>query len=272
MNGPPINTTTMSSTFDEAAEVYDAVRPGYPDELFEDVAKLTGLGRGSKVLEVGCGTGQATLGFTERGCEVVCVDPGASLVEVARQKLRGHPVEFIVSRFEEWTPSGSFDLVASGTAWHWVDPEAGYSKAAAALRQGGFMALFWNLHPRPFTGFFVEAQRIYRNVAPELGGPEERPSTAQRIHDISCSIEASGLFEKPFVRRYLWKRNYSRDDYLRLLDTYSDNRVLPPSVRGHLYEGVSRLIDEEYGGIVERPYLTALFVARKSSLAVQALR
>jgi len=263
MNGPLINPVTMSSVFDEAAELYDAVRPGYPDELFDDIAKLTGLAAGSRVLEVGCGTGQATVGFAERGYRVVCIDPGGSLVEVARRKLDGYPVEFIVSRFEDRLPSGSFDLVASGTAWHWVEPEVGYCKAAAALGLGGFIALFWNLHPTPFTGFFLDVQRVYSRVVSELGSPEERPSPAQRIDEISRSVEASGLFEEPVVRRYLWKRNYSRDDYIRLLDTYSDHRALPTRVRDHLYEGVSRLIDEEYGGVVERPYLTALFVAQK---------
>jgi len=264
MNGPPINTLTMSSVFDEAAELYDAVRPGYPDELFDDIAELTGLGPGFRVLEVGCGTGQATLGFAERGCEVVCVDPGGSLVEVARRKLEGYPVEFVVSRFEDWVPSGSYNLVASGTAWHWVEPDVGYCKAAAALGRGGFIALFWNLHPEPFTGFFVDVQRVYRRVVPEWGDPRERPPTAQRIDETSRSVEASGLFEKPVVRRYLWKRNYSGDDYVRLLDTYSDHRALPQGVKERLYGGVGRLIDEEYGGVVERPYLTALFVARKS--------
>jgi SAM-dependent methyltransferase len=259
-----INTVTMSSVFDEAAELYDAVRPGYPDKLFDDIAKLAGLGAGSKVLEVGCGTGQATVGFAERGYRMVCVDPGGNLVKVARRKLEGYTVEFIVSSFEDWIPSGSFDLVASGTAWHWVDPEVGYCKAAAALGHGGFIALFWNLPPMPFTRFSADVQSVYSRVVPELGSPEERPSTAQRIEEASHSIEASGLFEKPVVRQYLWKRSYSRDDYIRLLDTYSDHRALPKGVRERLYGGVGRLIDEEYGGVVERPYLTALFVARKS--------
>jgi hypothetical protein len=97
-----------------------------------------------------------------------------------------------------------------------------------------------------------------------LGNPEEKPSTAQRIEEASHSVEASGLFEKLVVRQYLWKRSYSRDDYLWLLDTYSDHRALTKGVRDRLYGGVGRLIDEEYGGVVERPYLTALLVARKS--------
>jgi len=264
MNGPPINTVTMSSAFDEAAELYDAVRPGYPNELFDDIAKLTGLDAGSKVLEVGCGAGQATVGFAERSYKVVCVDPGGRLVEVARRKLEGYPVEFIVSRFEDWVPLENFDLVACGTAWHWVEPEVGYSRAAAALGHGGFIALFWNLHPTPFTGFFVDVQSVYNRVVPEWRNPGERPSTAQRIEEASRSVEASGLFEKPVVRQYRWKKNYSRDDYLRLLDTYSDHRALPMAVRSRLYREVGRLINEEYRGVVERPYLTALFVARKS--------
>ena len=263
MDSTQINTVTMSSVFDEAAELYDAMRPGYPDELFDDIAELTGLDAGSKVLEVGCGTGQATVSLAEKGYEVVCVDPGGSLVEVAWRKLEGYPFEFIVSRFEDWVLSGSFDLVASGTAWHWVEPEVGYGRAAAALGHGGFITLFWNLHPTPFTGFFVDVQSVYSRLVPEWGNPVERPSTAQRIEEESRSVEASGLFEKPVVRQYRWWRSYSRGDYIRLLDTYSDHRALPLGVRSRLYREVGYLIDEEYGGVVERPYLTALFVAHK---------
>jgi hypothetical protein len=46
---------TLRETFDEAPELYDRVRPGYPKELFDDFAGLAGLEAGSRVLELGCG-------------------------------------------------------------------------------------------------------------------------------------------------------------------------------------------------------------------------
>jgi ubiquinone/menaquinone biosynthesis C-methylase UbiE len=57
----------LRSTFDRTALLYDKVRPGYPEELFEDVVSLSGVPAGGRVLEVGCGTGQATLPLARRG-------------------------------------------------------------------------------------------------------------------------------------------------------------------------------------------------------------
>jgi len=174
----------MSHAFDEVAETYDAVRPGYPEELFDDIARLVHLEPGSRVLEVGCGTGQATLSFARRGLRVHCVEPGGSLLEVARRKLRGYPVEFSLSRFEDWPlKKAYFDLAASGTAWHWMDPEAGYRKLSAALKPQGSIALFWNLHPTPYTGFFQEVQEVYRRRVPEWSDPDTKPTTDQRIRN-----------------------------------------------------------------------------------------
>jgi ubiquinone/menaquinone biosynthesis C-methylase UbiE len=50
----------LGQVFDEVPELYDRVRPAYPDELFADLVAITGMDERSSVLEVGCGTGQAT--------------------------------------------------------------------------------------------------------------------------------------------------------------------------------------------------------------------
>jgi len=49
----------LRTTFDGAALLYDEVRPGYPEELFDDVVALSGIPSGGRVLEIGCGTGHA---------------------------------------------------------------------------------------------------------------------------------------------------------------------------------------------------------------------
>jgi ubiquinone/menaquinone biosynthesis C-methylase UbiE len=61
-------------TFDEVAELYDQARRGYPEQLFDDLFALAKIPPDkSHILEVGCGTGQATCSLARRGCHVVCV-------------------------------------------------------------------------------------------------------------------------------------------------------------------------------------------------------
>lgn len=46
--------------FDEVPDLYDCVRPAYPDGLIADLVAIAGVDDRTSVLEVGCGTGQAT--------------------------------------------------------------------------------------------------------------------------------------------------------------------------------------------------------------------
>jgi cyclopropane fatty-acyl-phospholipid synthase-like methyltransferase len=48
-------------------ELHDRARPTYPGPLFDDLASLGALGDGARVLEIGCGTGKATLALAGRG-------------------------------------------------------------------------------------------------------------------------------------------------------------------------------------------------------------
>ncbi|MBV9281092.1 MAG: class I SAM-dependent methyltransferase, partial [Chloroflexi bacterium] len=128
----------LRRTFDQAAELYDRARPGYPRELFDDLTELAGIGPGCRVLEIGCGTGQATVPLAERGCQIVAVELGADMAAVARRNLaRFASVTVVVSAFEDWPlPAGPFDAVVSATAFHWIDPAVRVTKAADALRPG----------------------------------------------------------------------------------------------------------------------------------------
>ncbi len=81
----------LGRVFNEVPELYDRVRPAYPDELFADLVAITGMDRRSPVLEVGCGTGQATRSLAALGCSVTAVEPGAGMAALARQRLAAFP-------------------------------------------------------------------------------------------------------------------------------------------------------------------------------------
>src|SRR5712675_3373893 len=77
----------LGRVFNEVPELYDRVRPTYPDELFADLVAITGMDGRSSVLEVGCGTGQATRSLAALGFSVTAVEPGAGMATLARQRL-----------------------------------------------------------------------------------------------------------------------------------------------------------------------------------------
>jgi SAM-dependent methyltransferase len=259
----------LRSTFDAVATLYDVARPGYPERLFDDLASLSGTGPGAKALEIGCGTGQATLPLARRGYRVLCVELGESLATIARGKLSEHPdVRVLASSFEDWPLAkleGAFDLVVSATAFHWVDPAVRYRKSAQALRPGGSLALIWN-RPDPegsSKGFPEALDDVHRREAPELA-PERRPRTRLDWEpDKAGEIGRSGFFERPEERVYRFGVAHDSGSYLRLLDTFSSHRALDERTREGLFAAVARLIDEEYGGRVVEGYRSELYVARR---------
>jgi SAM-dependent methyltransferase len=91
------------------------------------------------LLEIGCGTGHATVGLTQRGWRVLAVELGTEMAAVARRSLVGFlTVQVVTLAFEDRPlPLRPFDLVFAATAFHWVDPDVRVRKAAAALRVGG---------------------------------------------------------------------------------------------------------------------------------------
>ncbi len=255
----------LRETFNSAARDYDAIRPGYPDDLIEDVVALSGIPENGQALEIGCGTGQATLPLARRGYHILCLDIGRDMLAIAREKMRDFPeVRFQNISFEEWPAGvGEFDLVYSATAFHWIPREIGYRKSALALKPGGALAVFTNMHPTPPTDFFREVQPIYKRIVPEWEGPDDRPSTGAEINTVAEYMESTRIFSQVIVRTYPWSQTYTTSEYLRLLNTYSGHLRLEEGRRRALYQSIASLIERWYGGKVERPYLSVLYVGKK---------
>lgn len=261
----PSSRQSLRQRFNEAAELYDRARPGYPSELFDDLAELAELQAGARVLEIGCGTGQATRPLAQRGFRITAVELGASLAAVARRNLAPFPeVEIVNAAFEDWPlPSEPFDLVLSATAFHWIDPSVRVTRTANALRSGGALAVIVTHHVAGGTeAFFVDVQRCYERWDPTTP-PNLRLIPGRDIPVDTAELDGSGQFEPTLVRRYEWDQAYSAESYRAVLETYSDQRARPPEAGEQLLQCITRLIDTKYGGSIRKRYMNDLYLARR---------
>jgi SAM-dependent methyltransferase len=265
MSGVSETREPLRRTFDSAAALYEAARPSYPTELFDDLVELAELEPGDRLLEIGCATGKATRVLLERGFSVVCVELGAELAQQARRNLVGLPVEIHVIPFEEWEgEQGAFDLVYAATAWHWVDPEIRYRKAYRLLRSRGHLA-YWSAghaFPKGFDPFFAEIQEVYDAIGESHPG-EWPPPLPDEVPDDRAEIEACGLFEDVQTRRYLWETSYTADGYIALLDTFSGHIAMQAAKRERLYREIRQRIGRRPDGRVRRHWSAILHVARR---------
>jgi SAM-dependent methyltransferase len=220
---------------------------------------LARLEPGARILELGPGTGKATLPLAQRGFEIIGVELGEGLANVARRNLAQFPnVEIVTARFEVWEPDGHFDAVVAFTAFHWIDADAKYAKTARLLREGGSLSVVTTQHVLPEGGdpFWADVQEDYDAVVPD---PDNRPPPRpDEVPDLSEEIEASGSFRSVAVRRYLQDVPYTADEYVAVLDTYSGHRSTPEDQRLRLYERIHRRIGAR---TVRKTYLFILDVA-----------
>ena len=255
----------LRATFTENAELYDRIRPTCPSGLFADLATLAGLGPQSRVLEIGPGTGQATVPLAQLGCSILAVELGAEMAAVARKNLSSFPkVEVVVSMFEEWPlPEQKFDLVVSSNAFHWIDENLRTSKAADALRGGGALAIISIHHIRSGTvAFFDEVQLLYEEHGLAPARSLSLP-TAQSIPQDGEDFEREKRFGKVEFQRYEWEEKYSTSEYIDLLSTYSNHHILAPEAKETFLKKVAELIDTNYQGHVTKGYLAQLAIAHR---------
>jgi len=253
--------------FGEVAELYDKARPGYPPALIADVISFAWPGGASlRALEVGAGTGKATVGFAAHGLEILALEPSAAMAAFARLNCEQFPrVRIQATSFEDWpAEEARFGLVFCAQAWHWVNPAVRYRKAATALRPGGTLALFWHRTRGQAGPLRDELDDLYRRLAPELHGQRRGlPGLSPRVDDSERRDElaGTGLFGDVRVRTYPWSATFTAGSYTDLLLTQSDHRLLAEQTRTRLLDGVREII-ERRGGEVVVPHSTFLVMGR----------
>lgn len=261
---PP--TIRRKESFDAAASDYARYRSGYPDAVVADVVTAARLHAGSRVLEIGCGTGQLSVPLARQGVQLVAVELGPNLAAIARRNLTGFPgVRVDVAGFEEWPlPADPFDAVVAASAFHWIDPQVGFPKAARALRPGGVLVVIQVHHVKGGTsGFFADAQPYYVRWGLS-NDPFFEPTAPADAPVMYPDLEDRAEFETVQRDRFEALSHYTTDSYVGWLKTDSLILSLDPASRQGFLSDIRKLIDTRYDGSVSRDFVYDVIAATRA--------
>jgi SAM-dependent methyltransferase len=249
--------------FNEVADEYDRWRPTYVPQLYNDILDFKKIDQTSSVLEIGIGTGQATLPILKTNCHLTAVELGDELAEFSRRKFQEYN-NFQVKNiaFEGFeSPDNSFDMVYSATAFHWIPEEIGYPKVYKLLKSGGIFARFRNrtYKDKENEQLHIAIQKVYAKYMPySPETPEYNEEECIKINDIAKKYGFIDVNYKLYHR----VRTLDADGYVSLLNTYSDHRALREDQRKLLYKEIKDAINS-LGGKINIYDTIDLHLARK---------
>ncbi len=253
-------------TFDGVAEVYDRARPSYPEALFDVL--FAALPVNPQILEIGPGTGQATMSLLDHGAYVIAVELGPTLAQTVEAKFRDNPrLSVVNASFEEAdVPVASFDAVTVATAYHWIDARAQIERPIELLRPGGVLGVvdLIQVDSASDHGYFDRVQQIYE----AYGGA--RSSWDPKSYDtvepgIATRLRESSLYSMVEVHRVPWDQTYTSAEYRDLLWTHSGTQMMTEPSRSAMVDELVAVIDQELDGVVTRPLVATLTLARAAT-------
>lgn len=248
-----------STAFGADVAGYAAGRPDYPEALFDILADRCGLAPGTRVLEIGPGTGQATRKLLDMGAaKIVAIEPDPELAAHLRDwdeaRLDVEQMPFGA----EVTGDHGFDLIVAATSFHWLESGPALAHVRRLLKPGGAFAMWWNVFQETDDDALFDA--LFEGLArpPSLLSGQHysldvdgrREDLAQAgLADIDHAILSRAIAMTPASLR-------------RLFSTFSAVRQLPPAERAERLDAVEQKTLRERGERFERIFRTPLYTAR----------
>lgn len=262
MVGKKSEWATRARSFGAVAREYDRVRPSYPEALADDVAAEL---PGPSVVEVGAGTGKATVLLAGRGLHITCLEPDDGMAAVLADNCSALPnVEIVVSSFEDWRPARLYDGLYAAQSWHWTTPDRRYRNAARALRESGLLALFWNGTDWDRTPLAEVIDNVYRRHG-LLRDDRPKPSRDPGKWPLD-ELQSLQTFSDVELRTYRSTATYSAEEWCDYAASTSEHLILEPGRNAALLADLRRTLDRE-GGVVEIARHCDLFLARRTMVA-----
>lgn len=260
------------------ADIYDEIRPSYPEGLIQDVISKTNLKLSDRLLEIGAGTGKATVQFGEKGFIIHAIEPGEDMAEILKSKCRNYPkVSLDVSTFEEWNfpDDEKYDLIYCAQAFHWLNTDIKYKKCYKLLKDDGYLVLFW-YNPRDDGSAEAKEidqkvedikQKYISNYFMEKGKPERRAhSGISKEDERKAEIETSGLFELVDKIEYTQEIKNNAHQYLIAMKSVPEFASILDGLEDKAIESMDNEIEEvinNYGGYVSGMFNFSLYITKK---------
>lgn len=265
----------FNASFDVFANNYHSVRPGYPALLFEDVRDRCGIDADSHLLEIGAGSGIATVELAKLGCRVVAIEPGAHLASIAREQTEKFKnVQVVEGTFENFQTTDKFDAILAFTAFHWLSEGDKFQQVLDLLNNLGSLVLVWNSFFQSDSPATVDVNRVYRECLPEVY-PEEsviadvNEGVLSKLNRREQEVVANPLFYPIFLRKYLTTYNYDEETYPKLLNTFPKVVEVEDEKRLKFLERISEIVKRH--GKISVPVLTTLIVCQKREYFLKAV-
>jgi len=251
-----------SNHFNEQFEIYN-IRPGYPKELYDEIAENIVIDSHSKVLEIGGGNGIASREiYNKWGSKMVLIEPGRNFHKMLTHLFAANnDISIENTTFEKYQTSIKFDAMFSATSFHWLDHSVKYRKSSVLLKDGGRLILYWNNFQIEDAATNNEVQKLYTRYGMRSHKQENyQKIQLDKIESRKKEIAESGYFR--IIKHSIFKNisNYSTDQYINLLRTFPDHSTLPES----FFDEVASITSLN-GNKIQVSILTNLEIAEKNT-------
>ena len=250
-------------TYGADAAAYDEGRPDYPPRVYEVLRSRCGVGAGSKVLEIGPGSGLVTRHLVDLGAHVVAVEPDQGFAEHLSRTLPG--VRVLRASFEDADLADigdTFDAVVAATSFHWLEQSTALRKLGGLLRPGGWAAIWWTVfsdHHRDDPLVAEATALLGFEPGNQRGGTAFQLDADARCEDLR---RGAGLVDVA-PELITWDLAMTAGQVRTLFDSMITVRQLPDEQRTRVLDTLTGLVNDRFGGVCIRPHVTPMYVGRK---------
>ena len=245
---------------------YHAIRPAYPDWVFEMLVERGCIFKDAAAFEIGAGTGTATRHLVNLGVNpLVIIEPDKRMAGFLCDTIQSDGLSVLSVPFEEAElPGSSFDFGFSATSFHWLNEKVALAKIAKSLRPGGWFGMVWNVfgvYDR-YDVFHEATKELLAGPMSPAEGPGRQPFGLDFEARVAA-LERSNSFDSIEYKVTEWPWILDAAQTVALYSTFSNIKIRED--RNMVLNELGRIATEQFGGQVTRNMATCLYIARRKA-------